>query len=52
MAIPPRFLEAAEFRAGLCHVCTDKEIGYIDTTGQFVWRGPYVNVAVALDILI
>jgi hypothetical protein len=52
MAIPPRFVEAAVFRAGLCHVCTEKEVGYIDTTGRFVWRGPYVNVGVELDILI
>ena len=52
LVIPPTFLEAAVFRAGRCHVRTHREIGYIDPSGQFVWRGPDVDVAVGLDILI
>jgi hypothetical protein len=43
MIIEPKFFSTLSFRAGLCLVETDKTIGYIDTKGEFVWEGPYVE---------
>lgn len=45
--IASRFEMAQDFRFGRSLVETTKEIGYIDVTGEFVWRGPYLDVSFA-----
>jgi len=46
MVIEPTFFSAESFRDGLCLVTTQDSIGYIDTSGGFVWQGAYVEYGV------
>ena len=48
--IPPRFGETGRFRSGLCLVTTEQEIGYINKSGEFVWKGPYVECRLGSDL--
>ena len=49
-AIPPRFTGAGRFRGGVCLVTTDEDVGYIDTKGEFIWRGPFVETPLGFDL--
>ena len=40
--IPPRFL--GSFRGGLCLVETEKEIAYIDRSGNSIWSSGWVDI--------
>ncbi|MFZ0980270.1 MAG: WG repeat-containing protein, partial [Candidatus Acidiferrales bacterium] len=42
--IPPRFLSAGRFVGGICLVEDEDHIGYVDHSGEFVWRAPYVEI--------
>jgi hypothetical protein len=46
LVIPPQFCSATGFDSGLSFVSTDDSIGYINKSGEFVWRGPYVEYGV------
>ncbi len=48
LVIPPKFTSAENFRDGLSLVTTQDSIGYINSLGEFVWQGPYVNYGVLL----
>jgi len=48
--IPARFLSAGRFVGGLCLVEDEHCTGYIDHSGEFVWRAPYVEIG-SLDPL-
>jgi hypothetical protein len=41
--VPPRYLFALEARDGLCFVETEKSIGYVNASGDFVWEGSFVQ---------
>jgi len=43
-AISTKFFSAASFRHGLCLVETEKRIGYIDSTGEFIWSSGWVEI--------
>jgi hypothetical protein len=43
MVIEPMFYRSESFRDGLCLVTTEDSIGYINRSGEFVWKGPYVE---------
>ncbi|MGH9627242.1 MAG: WG repeat-containing protein [Bryobacteraceae bacterium] len=49
-AIPPGFTATGRFRGGVCLVTTNDEIGYINTTGEFVWKGPFVDSPLGFDL--
>jgi hypothetical protein len=42
--IPPQFLATGRFQNGLCLVETEKDIGYIDQSGAFIWRSKSVEI--------
>ena len=46
LVIEPRFLSVSRFQHGLCHVETGKYIGYIDKSGEFVWKNGWVDVGI------
>lgn len=48
--ISPRFRDTGRFLRGRCFVKTDREIGYIDETGRYIWDGPYVDVWITSDL--
>jgi hypothetical protein len=43
-AISPRFFRAGRFQLGRCLVETREEIGYIDHSGTFTWKGSLVDL--------
>jgi hypothetical protein len=46
IVIRPTFSSAESFQDGLCLVTTEKSIGYINKSGDFVWQGPFVEYGV------
>jgi hypothetical protein len=38
MKIEPRFDRAEHFRSAIAHVQIDEEFGYINKSGQYVWK--------------
>jgi hypothetical protein len=42
--IAPQFFAAGTFHNDLCLVETEREIGYINRTGEFIWRGKLVEL--------
>jgi len=46
LAIPPQFFSAESFVNGLSLVSTDDSIGYVNKSGEFVWKGPFVDYGV------
>jgi WG containing repeat len=46
LVIPPQFASANSFVNGLSLVSTDDSIGYINKSGEFVWKGPFVDYGV------
>jgi hypothetical protein len=46
MVIAPTLYSAESFRGGMSLVTTEKSIGYINRTGDFVWQGPFVEYGV------
>jgi WG containing repeat len=47
IVISPQFFSANSFVNGLSLVSTEESIGYINKSGEFVWRGPFVDYGVA-----
>jgi hypothetical protein len=41
--IEPRFFSTQAFEGGVCLVQTEKTIGYINKSGEYIWEGPYVE---------
>lgn len=42
--ITPRFLATGRFQDGLCLVETEKQISYINHSGDFIWQSKWVEV--------
>jgi len=42
--IAPQFFSAGRFRFGRCIVTTERSIGYIDRSGNFIWKSNWVEV--------
>jgi hypothetical protein len=43
-AISPRFFNAGRFQFGLCLVGTEKNIGYVNHSGDFIWKSGWVEI--------
>jgi WG repeat protein len=43
IVIPLGFIVAEDFEGGLCYVETLKDVGYINSSGEFVWKRPYAK---------
>lgn len=45
-AIKPKYDAVGRFQQNRCLVMTETEIGYITSEGEFVWKGPHVDIAI------
>lgn len=48
MAIKPQFYSADSFYDGLSLVSTEESLGYINRSGEYVWRGPFVDYGLVI----
>jgi hypothetical protein len=46
-AIKPQFLSVGRFKDEVCHVENEKYIGYIDKSGDFVWKSGWADIGLS-----